>query len=441
MIAPYSPARTSSTDSGRPVRVCFLIDRLSRAGTETQLLDLLRRLDHSRVEPFLCLLDGEDELSRSLEPDCCPVLRLGIRSLHHPRTVLRGVTFARFLRRARIDVLQVYFPDSTYFGVAVGRLAGVRRLVRTRFNLGYWMTPLHRRLGRICNRFTDAVVTNGEACRAAFIRDEGFPPSRTVVLGNGVDVARFPSRTRDSLPGVARLNPRIGVVANLRPVKGLEDFVQAASLLRPAYPGAVFEVAGEGELRPRLEQLAAELGLGESFHLLGSVSEIPEFLANLDVAVLCSHSEGMSNTLLEYMAAARPVVATAVGGNLELIQDRVNGLLAPPRDPAQLAGAIEMLSLDSNGYARQAVFPSPGLPSCPGVAHGSLASLPWELAARPPAPPSAVPAEPSSTRDADRRDGRPGRSLRTHERLRRPGRGRVGQILVRGLQSHRKSLP
>jgi hypothetical protein len=140
-----------------------LIDRLTTAGTETQLLALIQRLDRRRVQPYLCLLHGESDESRALEPEDCPVLRLDVASLRHPGTLVRAWRFARFLQRERIDVLQAYFPDSTYFGVPAAWLAGVPRIVRTRNNLGYWMTPWHRRLGRLCNRVADVLVVNCEA--------------------------------------------------------------------------------------------------------------------------------------------------------------------------------------------------------------------------------------------------------------------------------------
>src|SRR5687768_12981367 len=92
-----------------PIRVCFLIDRLYPGGTELQLLALLRHLDRSRVAPYLCLLDGEDETSRALEPDDCPVIRLGVRRLLRPGTLPPLVRFVRFLRRNAVDVVQVYF--------------------------------------------------------------------------------------------------------------------------------------------------------------------------------------------------------------------------------------------------------------------------------------------------------------------------------------------
>src|SRR2546423_8876360 len=174
-----------------PVRVCFLIDELATAGTETQLLALVRRLDRRRVQPFLCLLRGDSAASRALEPADCPVLRLGVGSLRSPATLTRAWRLARFLRRERIDVLQVYFPDSTYFGVPVAWLAGVPAIVRTRNNVGHWLTPLHRRLGRLLNVFTTATVANCEAARQALLESERPSPPTVVVLENGVDLTRF----------------------------------------------------------------------------------------------------------------------------------------------------------------------------------------------------------------------------------------------------------
>jgi glycosyltransferase involved in cell wall biosynthesis len=353
-----------------------MIDRLTTAGTETQLVALIRHLDRARVQPFLCLLDGQDELSRSLEPAACPVLRLGVRSLHHPATLLGAFRLGRFLRRQKIDVLQVYFRDSSYLGVPVARLAGVRRIVRTRNNLGYWMTPLHRWLGWLCNLGTDVVLANCDACRRAAIADERISPGRVRVLENGVDLSRFACSPRPPHPypsppstgergtsvfpsplysgergrgeggRYAPSGPRIGIVANLRPVKNLDVFVRAAAKVGNDFPQATFHIAGEGELRRGLEQLARELGLAGRLFLEGSVAEIPAFLAELDIAVLCSESEGMSNALLEYMAAGKAIVATTVGANGQLIENNVHGLLISPGDPSQLASAIRRLIQD-----------------------------------------------------------------------------------------------
>jgi glycosyltransferase involved in cell wall biosynthesis len=325
-----------------------MIDRLTAAGTESQLVALIRHLDRTRVEPYLCLLDGADAHSRALEPDACPVLRLGVRSLHHPTTLVKAWQLARFLRRERIDVLQVYFPDSTYLGVPVGRLAGVPYVIRTRNNLGHWMTPTHRWLGRLCNRLVTVTIANCHACREALLADENPAPQSVVVLENGVDLSRFAA-----VPPVRSGRLRcVGAVANLRPVKSLDVFVRAAAAVAAAHPDVVFRIAGEGELRPALARQAAELGLADRLTLPGSVRDIPAFLARLDVAVLCSRAEGMSNAVLEYMVAGRAIVATAVGGTVHLIQDGVHGLLVPPGDAARLAQAVDRLLCDPALAAR-----------------------------------------------------------------------------------------
>jgi glycosyltransferase involved in cell wall biosynthesis len=340
---PAAPPRLAGA-AGRPARVCFLIDDLAAAGTESQLLALIRRLDRRRVEPTLCLLRGDGPASRALEPDDCPVWRLGVGALRSPATLARAWRFVRLLRRARIDVVQTYFPDSSYFGLPLAKLAGVPHRLRTRNNLGHWLTPRHRFLGWLLGGFATGTLTNCQAARRAVLEAETVRPDRVFVLENGVDHERFlavpPLRPR--APGEPC---RVGVVANLRPVKGLDVLVEAAALLAKGHP-ATFEAAGEGEQRGELERLAAGLGLAGKFRLCGAVADIPDFLSRLDVAVLPSRSEGMSNALLEYMAAGRAVVATAVGAAPEQIVDGAHGLLVPPNDPAKLAEAIGLLLRD-----------------------------------------------------------------------------------------------
>src|SRR5262245_19660507 len=187
---PYSSSAPDHNAGRNPVRVCFLIDRLSRAGTETQLLALIRSFDRSHVEPYLVLLDGEDDTSRGLEPADCPVLRLGVRSFVGSKAVRAALKLIRFLRHQQIHILQAYFLDSVYFGAPMARLAGVRRIIRVRNNAGYWVTRKHRLLGKIYGRLCDITLTNSEQGREALLA-EGVAAGRLTVLENGVDVERF----------------------------------------------------------------------------------------------------------------------------------------------------------------------------------------------------------------------------------------------------------
>ncbi len=328
------PAPAVTTD---PVRVCFMIDRLTRAGTESQLIALIRSLDRRRVQPSLVLLDGMDDLSQALEPGDCPTIRLGVRKLLSFTACRAGSQLRSFWREHRPDILQTYFLDSAYFGAPLARLFGVRKVLHVRNNLGYWRTLKHRLLGRAVRPFVDAMLTNTEAGKHALQQQEGLTEQRVQVLENGVDTSRF---NRFLLPDTSKPRVRVGCVANLRPVKNIDGFMRAAKAALERFPKLVFEVAGDGEQRAELQRLHAELGLGDKFLFRGSVTDVAKFLRTVDVAVLPSHSEGMSNALLEYMSAGRAVVATNVGANAKLVEHDRSGLIVPPGDHLALVEAI-----------------------------------------------------------------------------------------------------
>lgn len=329
--------------ANRPVRVCYVIDRLSRAGTEMQLVTLIRGLDRRRVEPQLVLLDGEDELSRSLEPTNCPVVRLGVRRLWS-RTAWQAAGRLRdFWQQQRPDIVQVYFLDAAYFAVPLARWCGIPHVIRVQNNLGYWR---RRRCWRQswCERLVrsgvDVVLTNSQRGRDALLQTGNYRPEQIVVLENGVETGRFRGFL---LPDTSKKRVRIGCVANLRPIKNIDGFMHVARSLLERYPNLTFEVAGDGEQRQELEQLRQQLHLGERFLLRGRVEDIAEFLRRVEIAVLPSHSESLSNALLEYMAAARAIVATDVGANATVVRHRRDGLIVPPGDRPALATAIQEL--------------------------------------------------------------------------------------------------
>jgi glycosyltransferase involved in cell wall biosynthesis len=331
---------------GRPLNVCMMVDNLGRAGVETQMLQLIGRMDRSIVHPRLCLLNGTGRQSRKMEPTDCHVERLGVASLRHPSTLAKAVRFAKYLRRHKIDVVHPHFPDSLYFAAPVAKLAGVPCVVRFRVNTGYWMRPIDRRLARFYNRFIDATLVNCQACREAVIAQEHAPPDSITIIPNGVDLARFERLSAEEVESAPRSGRRIGAVANLRPVKGLDVFLRAAARLASHHGDLEFLIAGEGKLRSSLESLADELGIRDRLRLLGKVADVPGFLRNLDVAVLSSRCEGAPNVIMEYMAAGKPIVATDVGGVGEMIAHEETGLLVPPEDPERLADAVDRLLSD-----------------------------------------------------------------------------------------------
>ncbi len=332
MIA-LTPMPIQPTPRTAPIRVSFVIDTLSRAGTESQLLALLRTLDRDVIEPTLVLLDGTSSLSRSLEPDDLPVLRLGVTRLMSRRGFAAARELKAFWKQHQPDVVQAYFLDSAYFAVPIARLSGVRHCVRVRNNLGYWLTRKHRVLGRCLAPLVSVTLTNSDSGRESLI---GQGTSRVTVIENGVDLDRFP-KTRGVRDGVA-------CVANLREVKNIDGLLRAAAMVNKQRPDTAFNIAGEGPERGPLEAQRSRLGLEKLFQLPGSIADIPAFLAAHAIAVLPSHSEGMSNALLEAMAAGCAIIATDVGANAKVLGGC--GVIVPPRDDAALARAILQLLAD-----------------------------------------------------------------------------------------------
>ncbi|QEL18279.1 GT4 family glycosyltransferase [Limnoglobus roseus] len=287
-----------------------------------------------------------------MEPANCRVIRLGV-------TKLLSLSALRAAKRVRAQwrqhppaIVQAYFLDSSYFAVALARRSGVPHVLRVRNNLGYWLTRKHRLLNRLMRPWVDLSLTNSETGRESLIRQDGLSPDRVMMIENGVDLDRFGDAT-PTFSGTVR----VGCVANLRPIKNIDGLMRAARLVVERFPNVVFEVAGEGEERSKLEALKQELNLGERFVFRGRVDDVPQFLRSIDMAVLPSHSESLSNAILEYMAAGRAIVATDVGANAKLIQHGREGVIVLPGNDQMLADGIGTLlqnPASARGMARLA---------------------------------------------------------------------------------------
>jgi glycosyltransferase involved in cell wall biosynthesis len=204
----------------------------------------------------------------------------------------------------------------------------------------------------------DRVVANAPAVAEAALRERGLRPEQVVVIPNGVDLERFdPSRHPRAEAraraarewGIAADEAVVGTIGSLTPVKGHSDLLEAAARVVAGRPRTRFVLAGGGPLRPALEEQARRLGLRERVVFTGVREDVARLLAAFDVVALPSHSEGLSNVLLESMAMARPVVATAVGGNVDVLRDGVSGRLVPVRDPEALAATLLRVLGDPQG--------------------------------------------------------------------------------------------
>lgn len=339
------------------IKVGFVIDTIlsPTAGTEKQLLLLIEHLDRARFQPVLIALRSSPWLE--LEFDLCPLYVAQVDSFKSLKG-WRGVwRLGRYLRRERVRIVQTHFRDSSIAGTLAARLARVEAVVASRRNQGYWMTWLELQIQRALDRWTCIYVANSLSTKRWVIDNEGVPPGRVTVVNNGFDLASLPQDPRQareqSRPalGLASDAPVVVIVANLRPVKDHVTFLRAAQVVLRSKPACRFLVVGDGEERPRLEALAAELGLTHAVSFLGPRRDVPRLLALSDIGVLSSLSESFSNALVEYLVSGLPVVATDVGGAREAIDDGVNGYVVPVGDSAAFGKRV--LEILNSGRASQ----------------------------------------------------------------------------------------
>jgi len=334
----------------KKIKVLYIIDYLlTGGGTENQLRQMIANLDRSRFEPYLITL-SIPEMYKDVPSDIsnCHHIDLNVPKLKSLRALGAVLKIARFIRREQIDIVQTFFIDANIIGVLAGFLARCRCIIVSRRDLGYWYTPRLLSLFRKLNRLAHAYMVNSEAIKRIVIERESVDPDKVVVIHNGhfdipSDEASKLSKSDLQIPNDA---PVVGLVANLRPVKRIDNFIKVAS--RVKRQDTHFVVMGAGSLKEELQRLAADAGLADRFHIAHTVDSIHEYIKLFDVGVLTSDSEGLSNTLIEYLLCGVSAVAFDVGGNREVIEDGKSGYLIPAGEIDLMRSRIESLLTDSN---------------------------------------------------------------------------------------------
>lgn len=323
-------------------RVLYTVNRMDVGGSQTHLIQVLRLLDRERFEPILCCLTGKGALLDVARATGTTVLSGGLGGLKSPRALAALARLSAFMRRERIDVVHNYLLRANVIGTLAARAARVPVVLASK-------RGCHERYGfemvgaRLSNRLADCVTANAEAVRDFVHAHERCPLEKMVVIPSGIDTERFAPlppgdyTTRLGVPADATV---VGSLTRMRVRKGVEEFLRAMAQICAARPEVHVVIAGDVELDDELRALVAAAGLGDRLHLLGRRSDVPEVLSAFDVFVLSSHGEGMSNAILEAMAMERPVVATEVGGTVEVVDEGVTGHLVPARDAEALARGI-----------------------------------------------------------------------------------------------------
>ncbi len=320
---------TASTQYGGPERQML---GLAAALGEQARSVFLSFSEDGRCRPFLSVCRQRGHESAALSNDT-------------PRFRRAVAEVAGHLRRVQAQVLCCHGYKSNLLGRLAARRAGIPAVAVSRGWTGEsFRVRCYERLDRFHLRFMDHVVAVSSA-QADKVRAAGVPESRLSVIANAIDPDRFTDldpRYRDRLARFFRPKREriVGAAGRLSPEKGFDVLVDAIALAREQESDVGFVIFGDGPCRAELQHQIASLGLTGSVALAGFRADLDRYLPHLDLLVLPSHTEGLPNVVLEACAAGVPVVATAVGGTPEVIEDGTSGFLVPPGDPVVLASAL-----------------------------------------------------------------------------------------------------
>lgn len=328
-----------------PVKVMHLVYTLRTGGMEKNVVKLVNALDPLRVRSAICSCTPADDLKHEVR-EGVPVHELNRRAGNDIRFV---ATLARLLRAERPHVLHTHGWGTLVEGYVAARLSGVPRLVHGEHGTtttGKTNLFIQRAIWRRCDR----VLSVSRTLADRMASETGFDRARITVIPNGLDVARFQPAYGVNVASVKQPDGAvtIGTVGRLVPVKDHTMLLQGLATLRDRGVGFRAVLVGDGPLRGELVERVAELRLDAVVTFAGHRPDVENCLHDMDLFVLTSKSEGLSNTIMEAMAAGLPVVATAVGGNPELVEHGVTGVLVPPGDSSALTDALESLATDSS---------------------------------------------------------------------------------------------
>ncbi len=339
----------------RKPNVLLLLNSFETGGAEGQLVLLARLLIESgRFGVHLAGLSRTGPLlAKAGKLGIGPIPEFPLTSFYDRNMVKQLRRFRSFLRERKIDVVHTDGFYTNVFGIIGAKLAGVPARIGFRGETQTdGRTPAQNFTERSAFRFASVVHANSEAVKN-FLVEQGVPARNIAVVYNGLDFARVippPDLNRDAtleLFDLPRERRFVTMVANLHnPVKDYPMFLRAAASVRANIPNAAFIVAGEGEMLEDLRALARDLRIEQDVFFIGRCNRVAELLFASDVCVLSSKAEGFSNAILEYMGAARPVIATDVGGAREAIAEGESGYLVASGDYQTMATRIAALLRD-----------------------------------------------------------------------------------------------
>ena len=319
------------------IPVLLMARELHIGGSERQMTETAKALDRSIFEPHVGCFRPAGMRGDELRDAGVPVVQFPVYSYMSRGAVTGARAIARYVRSHGIRIVHTWDYPLNVYAIPIARMFTKAVAMSSQRSHRELIPPLYHRLTRLSDRFAHAVVVNCEYLRRHLTRDERVPAKKIQVCYNGIDLDGF---RRIATP------PRpltIGVVCALRPEKDLRTLIGAFARVHKTSPEVKLVIVGSGNQLAILEQYAREAGVAADCHFEPATPEVPKWLSAIDIFVLPSRSEALSNSLMEAMACGCTVIASNIGGNPELVRDGDTGLLFQAGDPIALAAAIRKL--------------------------------------------------------------------------------------------------
>lgn len=332
------------------IRILYVIDKLTFAGSQKHLYELTRALDPEQFEVKAVSLESGGPLEASFQSAGIAYEVLGISNWNSLAGIRGLFQLISIMRSFKPDIVHAYLFTANVFAPIAARIAGVPVVITSRRDLGDWKSKRQVRISRFTNNFVDFITANSEAVRAAAMSLEEVAIEKTQVIYNGIRANHFQTHKDKALLktqwGFPAESIVFGTLSNIRKEKDPMTLLNAFLQISQTHPNTYLIYGGRVKdevLWDKIKTFIATHELQNKVKFAGAVENVPEFLGGLDVFIFTSMSEGFSNSILEAMAAGLPVVASEVGGNQEQVIPGVTGYLFEAGNVSECVHAVEKL--------------------------------------------------------------------------------------------------
>lgn len=331
------------------IKILYIIDAFSNpyAGTEGQILKLIKGLNKEKINPHFVIFKKSEYLKNNSFPISVDIL--GVNKISSPLSWIYLYKYLLLKKKEEFKIAHIFFNDASILCPFFLKILNYKVIISRR-DMGYWYSKLNLLILNFNKIFVDLVIANSEAVKKITIIKEGYDDCKVIVIYNGYSEIQNNFNYKKAIINETIIKPneiKLVLVANIRPIKRITDAIIALQAVKSNYKNIALYIIGDGD-KSNLIKLSNKLGLSYSVHLLGTRNDIEKLLPFFDIGILCSESEGFSNTIIEYCSKSLPVICTNVGGNPELIKHDINGFLYEVGDVEALANYIVRLVKNKN---------------------------------------------------------------------------------------------